>query len=83
MSIVKAARRTRNHLPPDKIWNSRPEKDTQFKTTSHIHWMLNGIIDGYVTGEKAHRWLGFAQGYMIHADIINAERLIEISKEEL
>ena len=31
----------------------------------HIEWMLKGIIDGYVIGEKAHRWIGWAQA-VIH-----------------
>lgn len=28
----------------------------------HIAWMLNKIADGSVSGEKAHRWLGYTQG---------------------
>ncbi len=27
----------------------------------HVMWMLDSIQDKCVTGEKAHRWLGWAQ----------------------
>ncbi len=27
----------------------------------HAAWMLSEIIQGRITGEKAHRWLGWAQ----------------------
>ena len=37
--------------------NDRPAADYD-----HIEWMLNGIIDGYIQHEKAHRWLSWAQG---------------------
>lgn len=30
----------------------------------HLYEMLGKIQDGEVTGEKAHRWLGWAQGVM-------------------
>lgn len=28
----------------------------------HLLWMCSQIESGHVTGEKAHRWLGFIQG---------------------
>ncbi|MDW9531930.1 hypothetical protein RWE87_13570 [Sinorhizobium meliloti] len=31
----------------------------------HLRWMLQQLYNGNVTGEKAHRWLGFIQGVMI------------------
>lgn len=40
--------------------NSLP-KDHPYYGTVHTRHMLDQIISGVVTGEKAHRWLGWAQ----------------------
>lgn len=34
-------------------------------TYSHLRWMLKEIMDGRVTGDKSHRWLGFVQGVLV------------------
>jgi len=31
----------------------------------HLHEMVNKIICGEVSGEKAHRWLGYLQGAVV------------------
>lgn len=39
----------------------QPEKSDYGNTLEHAVWMLEGISDGYIQYEKAHRWLGWAQ----------------------
>ncbi len=41
------------------------KRDPSGRTVNHAKWMLEGIAWGYVTGEKAHRWLGYAQAIVI------------------
>lgn len=40
------------------------QRDELGLTLEHCGWMLNEIVVGNVTGEKAHRWLGYAQGVL-------------------
>jgi len=47
----------------------------------HVIWMLNGIILGYVTGEKAHRWLGWAQAVVCAYEYTTLEDLKVINSE--
>ena len=44
----------------------------------HVEWMLKGIIEGYIKGEKGHRWIGWAQA-VIH--IHQEDMPLEIFKE--
>ena len=41
----------------------------------HIVWMLHEIIEDRVVGERAHRWLGYAQGLMAARGIATLEQL--------
>jgi hypothetical protein len=44
------------------------------RTSEHAMWMLEEIISGRVTGNKAQRWLGYAQGLLVaHGRAILAE----------
>ena len=31
---------------------------------AHQRWVLEQIVSGEIAGEKGHRWLGWAQGYL-------------------
>lgn len=46
------------------------------RDSTHLLWMLNEIRTGAVTGDKAHRWLGYVQGMMIADNLtsVQAER---------
>lgn len=47
----------------------------------HVTWMLQGIVKEYITGEKAHRWLGWAQAVIsIHQEGMPLETFKEINK---
>ena len=65
------------------IFNSEPwhwvrtlmgcDKETQ---EEHLLWMLDQIREKKVTGEKAHRWIGYIQGILVARGVttVNEER---------
>jgi hypothetical protein len=85
MNIIEAAKATREamsaenwhweHVSPKSLKNPvgqdarGPDVSHHADSFEHIEWMLKGIEDGYIKGEKAHRWLGWAQAVIhIHQD---------------
>ncbi len=40
-------------------------RDLEGRTKEHAMWMLAGVADGYIRGDKAQRWLGYAQGILV------------------
>ena len=46
---------------------------------AHIQWMLDGIALGYITGDKAHRWLGWAQCAVCAFEDVKLEELKQIN----
>ena len=58
------------NLPPS---NSEYGKD-------HLHEMVNKIICGEVSGEKAHRWLGYLQGAVVVGGGADLEQVKMINK---
>jgi len=46
---------------------------------AHLIFMLNSIIDGDVTGEKAHRWIGYVQGCLVYSDTSTVEEMKDIN----
>jgi len=75
MDIKKAANATLNKIT-SKTYKSKVGCDRE-----HIEWMLDGIILGYITGEKAHRWLGWAQGIICIHESLTLEELKLINYE--
>jgi hypothetical protein len=65
MNVVEAAKNTLSYVDFD------PERSDDGDNPAHAVWMLNGIVDGYVQHEKAHRWLGYAQALLVCAGIIS------------
>ena len=43
-------------------------RDEDGNSAEHAVWMLEGVMAGYIQGEKAHRWLGFAQGILVYTN---------------
>lgn len=39
--------------------------------SAHAAWMLHGISMGYLHGDKAMRWLGYAQGVLVELEILS------------
>lgn len=56
---------------PDKI----ASRSTDGRGTPHALWMLEGIAQGYVQGEKAHRWVGYVQGMMVTLALATLEEM--------
>ena len=48
----------------------KAKRDDHGQSTDHARWMLKGIADGYIQHEKAHRWLGYAQGILVASDLV-------------
>ncbi len=70
MDIKEAALQTRNQFLVAVKYSEKEGCDRE-----HIEWMLNGIIHGYITGEKAHRWLGWAQAIICAFDSATLAKL--------
>jgi hypothetical protein len=39
----------------------------------HVRYVLNEVEYGRITGEKAHRWLGWAQGYLMSQGLLTLD----------
>ncbi len=63
--------------------NVTSERDLEGKSVGHIKWMLEQIISGELdkpdNNEKAHRWLGYAQGLFVAEGITTMDDLREIN----
>jgi hypothetical protein len=40
---------------------------------THLTWMIGQLLSGAVTGDKAHRWLGFIQGVLAARGFLNVD----------
>ena len=76
MNMEEAAKMTRDLLG-EGTGVRHPGSES---SSSHLCWMLNGIIQGYIQNEKAHRWLGFVQGALVVRDLATVEDLKGINK---
>jgi hypothetical protein len=81
VDITQAARNT------IKIWHKRLQEDAkgriaevplptprcneEGKNLPHQHYLLLEVAEGRITGEKAHRWVGYAQGYLVNDGILS------------
>lgn len=45
----------------------------------HAMWMLQGIFEGYIQHEKAHRWLGYAQGALVASETVSLDDMKRIN----
>ena len=57
-----------------------PEYDPAFGRT-HLYYMAYSIVDGQITGEKAHRWLGWIQGCLCMSGCVSLEEMKQNNKE--
>jgi len=72
MNTQRAAERTIEKIDISEYWTSRAADG---KTIGHALWMLEGIVQGYIQHEKAHRWLGYAQGILVSNGATNLEAM--------
>ncbi len=78
MDIKIAARETASLIisgPNKPYWPDAPESITW----PHVLGMLANIADGEITGEKAHRWLGWAQCAIVAAKAGTLEEMKAIN----
>lgn len=64
-------------LPPSP---SHSQRNPEAKGVPHAIWMLEGIADGYVQYDKAHRWLGYAQALLVCDGILTVDQAKGINK---
>jgi len=78
MNLRKAAQA---YLEHPNIRYERPIRDLlDGFGLHHAVWMLEEIKSGKVTGEKGHRWLGYAQGMLVAFRAIDHDEAKEINK---
>ena len=69
MNIQLAADLTLNRL------DCESERKPSGKGITHARWMLEGIEAGYIQGEKAHRWLGYAQAIVVECNAATLDEM--------
>lgn len=47
----------------------------------HLHYMIDEIASGRVSGEKSHRWLGFLQGVLVATGTVTLKEMKQINFE--
>lgn len=57
------------------------QKDPEGKSLDHILFMLYEIATEEVQHEKAHRWLGYAQGLLVCYEKLTLEQCKQINLE--
>lgn len=55
--------------------------DETHTSKDHLHMMTGKIILGEVTGEKAHRWLGWAQACIVMGGGATVEDMKLVNKQ--
>jgi len=79
MNVTTAARNTLKLLAnKDHAVLSPPG---QAATIDHLRMMVGKIKSGEVTGEKAHRWLGWIQGVIYTRFTVTLEDMKRVNKE--
>lgn len=64
MDVVRAAQNTDILL--SKSYPDIPAlRAINGQSSAHARWCLGEVANGNITGEKAHRWLGYAQGVLV------------------
>lgn len=62
------------------IRNGKWYHATEDYDKNHILFMCNEIYLGKVTGEQAHRWLGYIQGVLVAVGITTVEQMKQLNK---
>lgn len=78
MDIVKAAQNT---IPFVEKSLRLPHYNHEYGR-NHIEDMLNKIVSGEISGDKAHRWLGYAQAAVVFGGGASLEIMKQINKGE-
>lgn len=76
MDMTKASYETAKLI---KGTNLKQFDDTH-TAKDHLHMMMNKVNLGKVTGEKAHRWLGWVQACIVMGEGATVHDMKEINK---
>lgn len=60
---------------------AQPERSQDGTGVNHAAWMLQQIEEGEVCGQKAHRWLGYAQAILVTSHYVDLEDCKRINHE--
>lgn len=71
-------------IAADKMWemverSNLPNEHAEYGK-DHLRYMLDKLISGEITGEKAHRWIGWVQGCVCVGKGADLESLKKINK---
>lgn len=78
VDVVAVAKATLNQITN----GTTPVQDPDGATLGHAVWMLRGIAEGYITEDKAHRWLGYAQALVVIEGDVPLDVLMELNRGE-
>lgn len=78
MSPHTAARYMLTHLGAH---DDQGERSPQGNTQGHLLWMLHQLDQGEVRDDKAHRWLGYAQGLGVSLGLFTLDQCKRINQE--
>ena len=62
-------------------WEIRAGDVPQPCDRQHLFWMIGKILDGEVTGEAAHRWLGWIQYGACLSGTIGLDQLRDLNRD--
>jgi hypothetical protein len=75
---VKAATEETGKLIEDSLWLSETDPDTG---RIHLHDMVEKIMSEEVSGEKAHRWIGWIQACVCMGGGASLKTLKDINRK--
>jgi len=78
MNVISAAKECRQYIDKCTI----PENDPDYGK-DHLLEMVEKIETGIVTGEKAHRWLGYLQGVLVATGGTSLEKMKATNLEQI
>ncbi len=55
-------------------------RDPEGQSQAHAVWMLQMLCTNEIEGNKAHRWLGYAQGILVILGVGTLNQMMEANK---
>jgi len=59
---------------PESCWTYPTFFESKEVQENHMIWMVDQIQKGKITGEKAHRWIGFVQGVLVSRGVTSVDQ---------
>lgn len=80
MNTLTAARSMLDLMSAEPYGDMIYSRDSKGRSVKHAIWMLCGITLGYIQDEKAHRWLGYAQGILVVQRKLTLEEMKNVNR---